>query len=138
MKGSRADQEILAQFDSPFEELGRDACIAVEPALAEVRHKFVGGLRLTADRTGDCRMFTIALAEKAAELGVQFQYGQSIRSIAIENGRVAGVDTEMAGRITGDKYVCALGSYAPNLQAHRVEIAGLSGQRLFGDTSGRR
>lgn len=115
MKGSRADQEILAQFDSPFEELGRDACIAVEPALAEVRHKFVGGLRLTADRTGDCRMFTIALAEKAVELGVQFQYGQSIRSIAIENGRVAGVDTEMAGRITGDKYVCALGSYAPNL-----------------------
>jgi D-amino-acid dehydrogenase len=115
MKGSRADQEILAQFDSPFEELGRDACIAVEPALAEVRHKFVGGLRLTADRTGDCRMFTIALAEKAAELGVQFQYGQSIRSIAIENGRVAGVDTEMAGRITGDKYVCALGSYAPHL-----------------------
>jgi D-amino-acid dehydrogenase len=115
MKASRADQEILAQFDSPFEELGRDACIAVEPALAEVRHKFVGGLRLTADRTGDCRMFTMALAEKAAELGVQFQYGQSIRAIAVENGRVAGVDTELAGRITGDKYVCALGSYAPSV-----------------------
>lgn len=115
MKASRADQEILAEFDSPFEELGRDACIAVEPALGEVRHKFVGGLRLTADRTGDCRMFTLALAEKAAELGVQFQYGQSIRGIAVENGRVAGVDTELAGRITGDKYVCALGSFAPGL-----------------------
>lgn len=115
MKASRADQEILAEFDSPCEELGRDACIAVEPALAEVRNKFVGGLRLTADRTGDCRMFTMALAEKAAELGVQFHYGQSIRSIAVENGQVAGVDTELAGRITGDKYVCALGSFAPRL-----------------------
>ncbi|MCB1313391.1 MAG: D-amino acid dehydrogenase [Sedimentitalea sp.] len=115
MKGSRADQEILAEFDSPFEVLGRDACIAVEPALAEVRDKFVGGLRLTADRTGDCRLFTVALAEKAAELGVQFHYGQSIRGIAVENGRIAGIDTEPAGRITGDKYVCALGSYAPGL-----------------------
>ena len=115
LKGSRADQEILAEFDSPFEELDRDGCIAAEPALANVRDKFVGGLRLTADRTGDCRMFTIALAEKAAELGVQFQYGQSIRAIAVENGRVAGVDTELAGRITGDKYVCALGSYAPRI-----------------------
>ena len=115
MKASRADQEILAQFDSPFEELGRDACIEVEPALAEVRNKFVGGLRLLADRTGDCRMFTIALAEKAAELGVQFQYGQSIRGIAVENGRVIGVDTEPAGRIEADKYVCAMGSYAPGI-----------------------
>ncbi len=115
MKGSRADQEILAEFDSPFEVLGRDACIAVEPALAEVRSKFVGGLRLTADRTGDCRMFTMALAEKAAELGVQFHYGQSIRAIAVENGRIAGIDTELAGRITGDTYVCALGSFAPGL-----------------------
>ena len=113
LKGSRADQEILAEFNSPFEELDRDGCIAAEPALANVRDKFVGGLRLTADRTGDCRMFTIALAEKAAEMGVQFQYGQSIRGIAVENDRVAGVDTELAGRITGDKYVCALGSYAP-------------------------
>lgn len=115
LKGSRADQEILAEFDSPFEELDRDGCIAAEPALAQVRDKFVGGLRLTADRTGDCRMFTMTLAEKAAELGVQFQYGQSIRAIAVENGRVAGVDTELAGRITGDRYVCALGSYAPRL-----------------------
>ena len=113
LKASNADQEILAQFNSPYEVLDRSGCIAVEPALAEVRDKFVGGLRLTADRTGDCRMFTMALADKAAELGVEFHYGQSIRGIAVENGKVVGVDTEMAGRITGDKYVCAMGSFAP-------------------------
>ncbi len=113
LKGSKADQEILAEFDSPYEVLDREGCIAAEPALALVRDKFVGGLRLLADRTGDCRMFTIALAEKAAELGVEFHYGQSIRSIATEGDRVVGVETEPAGRITGDKYVCALGSYAP-------------------------
>ncbi len=115
MQGSRADQEILSQFDSPFEVLDQDGCIGVEPALVEVREKFVGGLRLTADRTGDCRMFTLALAKKAEELGVEFQFGQSIRSIAIENDKVAGVETGFAGRITGDAYVCALGSYSPIL-----------------------
>ncbi|MGB5871495.1 MAG: D-amino acid dehydrogenase [Albidovulum sp.] len=113
LKGSKADQDILAQYDSPYELLDRDGCIGVEPALAAVSKKFVGGLRLTADRTGDCRLFTMALAEKAAEMGVQFQYGQSIRGIAFENGKVAGIDTEMAGRITGDAYICALGSFAP-------------------------
>lgn len=60
-------------------------------------------------------MFTIALAEKCAEMGVEFQYGQSIHGIAVEGGKVVGVDTEIAGRITGDAYVCALGSFAPKV-----------------------
>jgi D-amino-acid dehydrogenase len=115
MKASKADQDILAEYDSPYEVLGRDACIDVEPALSDVRNKFVGGLRMTADRTGDCRMFTIALTEICEKMGVEFQYGQSIKGIAVENGRVAGVDTEIAGRITGDAYVCAMGSYAVNV-----------------------
>nr|WP_099827539.1 D-amino acid dehydrogenase [Oceaniglobus indicus] len=115
LKASRADQEILAAFDSPFAELDRDGCIAVEPALGAVRHKFVGGLQLTADRTGDCRMFTVSLAEKCAEMGVKFHYGQSIREIVIENGKVKGVRCDLAGLVEADAYVCALGSYAPRL-----------------------
>ncbi|MFD1343126.1 D-amino acid dehydrogenase [Litorisediminicola beolgyonensis] len=115
LKGSKADQEVLAEFDSPFEVLDRDGCIAAEPALARVRDKFVGGLRLTADRTGDCRLFTQGLADRCAEVGVEFQYGQSIRAITVENGRVAGIDTEIAGRFEGDAYVCALGTYGPRL-----------------------
>ena len=78
LKGSKADQEVLAEYDSPYEVLDRDECIAVEPGLVHVAEKFVGGLRLTADRTGDCRMFTLALAEKAAEMGVSFRYGNTI------------------------------------------------------------
>jgi D-amino-acid dehydrogenase len=31
LKGSKADQEVLAEFDSPFEVLDRDGCIAAEP-----------------------------------------------------------------------------------------------------------
>jgi D-amino-acid dehydrogenase len=115
LKASRADREILAEFDSPFELLDRDGCIAAEPALRHVREKFVGGLRLTTDRTGDCRLFTMALAQRCAEMGVAFHYGQTIRAIAVENGRVAGIETEPAGRFTADSYVCAMGSYAPRV-----------------------
>lgn len=114
VKYSKADQDVLAEYDSPFEILDRDGCVAVEPGLAHVADKFVGGLRLTADRTGDCRMFTLALAQKAAEIGVTFRYGVNINSLAVENGRIAGVDTD-AGRETADSYVCALGPYAPIL-----------------------
>ncbi len=115
MKASKADQAILAEFDSPFEVLDPAGCIAVEPALAHVRDKFVGGLRLTADRTGDCRMFTMALAEKTAALGARFHYGQKIEMIRVEGDRVKGVRTDKLGLVTADTYVCALGSYAPNL-----------------------
>lgn len=115
LKASKADQEILAEFDSPFEVLDPDGCVAAEPALDLVRDRFVGGLRLTADRTGDCRMFTVALAEKTAGLGASFHYGQKIRLIQVKGDRVMGVMTEALGRVEGDAYVCALGSFAPKL-----------------------
>lgn len=115
VRASKADQEVLAEYGSPYEVLDRDACIGAEPALAEVAGKFVGGLRLTADRTGDCRMFTIALTEKCIEMGVNFQYGQPVKRIILEGGKITGVETEFGGRISADAYVCALGSYAVNV-----------------------
>lgn len=114
LKGSKADQDVLAEYDSPFEVLDRDGCIGVEPGLAHVAEKFVGGLRLLADRTGDCRMFTLGLADHAASLGVSFRYGVTIKALRLADGRIAGVETD-AGVETADAYVCALGPYAPIL-----------------------
>lgn len=114
LDGSKADQDILAKYDSPFEVLDRDGCIKAEPGLAHVADKFVGGLRLIADRTGDCRMFTQALAKKAEEMGVKFHYNVTINGFAMNGKRIEGVDTT-DGRVTGDRYVCAMGPYAPVL-----------------------
>jgi len=114
IKASTADQAVLAEYDSPYEVLDRDGCIAAEPGLSQVAEKFVGGLRLTADRTGDCRMFTMALAEKTAELGASFRYGVTVKGLAVEGDGIAGVDTD-TGRVTGDAYVCAMGPFAPGL-----------------------
>jgi D-amino-acid dehydrogenase len=114
LKGSKADQEVLAEFGSPYEVLDRDGCIAAEPGLVHVADKFVGGLRLTADRTGDCRMFTLALAGKAAGIGVSFRYGVTIEGFAWEGERITGVRTDQ-GIERADAYVVALGPYAPIL-----------------------
>jgi hypothetical protein len=42
----------------PFEVLDRAGCIAGRAGAGAARHKFVGGLRLPGDETGDCFKFT--------------------------------------------------------------------------------
>jgi D-amino-acid dehydrogenase len=93
-------------------------CIAAEPALARVREKIAGGLRLPDDETGDCFLFTQALAALAAGLGVEFRYGATIQRLNQSGGRVSGVAVEQGGEshvLTADSIVVALGSYSPLL-----------------------
>lgn len=106
------DVEVLKQTGVPFEVLDPEGCIAVEPGLGNVRGKFVGGLRLPGDETGDCQMFTERLTEIAAAAGVRFEYGVTITGIDTAQGRITGVDTN-AGKRSADAYVMALGSYSP-------------------------
>jgi D-amino-acid dehydrogenase len=114
LDGTAGDIEVLKQYGVPYEVLDRNGCIAAEPALAEVKDKFVGGLRLREDETGDCRMFTEALAVKAAELGVKFMFNTGIKSLVADGSRIDGVVTS-AGLLQADAYVVALGSWSPSL-----------------------
>ena len=114
MDGTAKDIEILREFGVPFETLDRAGVIAVEPALAEVREKFVGALRLPGDETGDCHKFTSALAAMAIEAGATFRFGVRIDALLAEGDRVVGVRTD-AGTMKGDAYLVALGSHSPQL-----------------------
>jgi D-amino-acid dehydrogenase len=66
------------------------------------------------DQTGDCQLFTARLAEMAAELGVEFRFGQNIERLDFAGDRINGVyiDGKLA---VADQYVLALGSYSPQL-----------------------
>ena len=108
------DIAVLKQYGVPYELLDRDGCIKAEPALAQVKDKIVGGLRLPQDETGDCHMFTSALAEQAAKLGVRFRFNVSIDRIIAEGERIAGVATSN-GILQADAYVVALGSWSQQL-----------------------
>lgn len=114
LDGIAGDIDILREFGVPFEVLDRDGYLRHEPALAAVRDKFVGGLRLPGDETGDCYKFTVELAALAAGLGVDFRFGSEISGLLAEGGRITGVRTAQ-GVLQADHYVLALGSYSTAL-----------------------
>ncbi|KQZ14864.1 amino acid dehydrogenase [Mesorhizobium sp. Root554] len=106
------DVEVLKHYGVPYEVLEPAGCIGAEPGLAAVRDKFVGGLRLPGDETGDCKLFTDRLAAMATDRGVKFEYGVTLNTIGTEQGRISGCDTS-AGTRTADAYIMAMGSYSP-------------------------
>jgi D-amino-acid dehydrogenase len=114
LDSTEGDIAVLKHFGVPFELLDRAGCVAAEPALAAVRDKIAGGLRLPGDETGDCHMFTQSLARLAADHGVRFLYGTTIDRLSVKAGRISDVATS-AGPLTADAYVVALGSYSPLL-----------------------
>ena len=114
LDGTAADIAILQRYGVRFELLDMGGCIRHEPALARVRDKFVGGLLLPGDETGDCFKFTQNLAALAVQKGVQFRYGTKIAEL--QRGRL-GIDAVVtdAGTFKADAFVMALGSHSPLL-----------------------
>ena len=122
LDASAKDVKALAADGIPYEVLDRAGCVAVEPALAHVQEKFVGGLLTPKDETGDCFKFTNALAEKAKALGVTFLYNTTVKALDVDAGTMRGVilgDRKMAT----DAVVVALGSYSPMLvKPHGISL----------------
>jgi D-amino-acid dehydrogenase len=114
LDGTAADIAILQRYGVAFELLDRDGCIHHEPALANVREKFVGGLLLPGDETGDCFKFTQNLAQLAVQRGVQFRYGTRVRKLVLAGKQIDRVVTD-AGDMRADAYLVAFGSYSPLL-----------------------
>jgi D-amino-acid dehydrogenase len=116
MDGAAKDIEILQKSGVPFQVLDREGYLQYEPALSDVKEKFVGALRLPGDETGDCFKFTQALAAEAEKLGATFRYGTAIDGIDHAGGEISGVRTA-AGTLTADRYIVALGSYSTKMLA---------------------
>jgi D-amino-acid dehydrogenase len=116
LDGTAADIEVLQRYGVKYELLDRPGFIRHEPALARTQQKFVGGLLLPGDETGDCHAFTTRLAEMAAAKGVTFRFGTSIERLVVERGALTGVQTS-AGLLRGDAVLLALGSHSPQLLA---------------------
>ncbi len=116
LDGVAKDVAILQADGVAFEVLDAAGCIAAEPGLANSKDTLAGGLRLPRDETGDCFIFTNALAEIAKGLGVTFQFGTTIRGLTVADGKIASVRTDH-GKLAADAFVVALGSYSPQMLA---------------------
>ncbi|MFD2056258.1 D-amino acid dehydrogenase [Mesorhizobium calcicola] len=111
LDGTGGDVEVLKKYDVPYEILDQDGCITAEPGLAGVREKFVGGLRLPRDETGDCKMFTDRLAELCVARGVKFEYDVTIWRVLRSRNRIANLSTSKGWK-AAEAYVMAMGSYS--------------------------
>jgi D-amino-acid dehydrogenase len=115
-----ANMQLLNDHGVDLKELDPDGIATLEPALAHFKGKLAGAIYAPKDESGDAFAFTEKLAAMAAARGVAFQLGTKIEGIAASGDRIEGVVTDK-GRITGDHYVLALGSYSP-LAARRLPV----------------
>ncbi len=113
-----AAAEVMRDFGLDRSAVDVDRCIELEPALADARHRLVGGDYTPSDESGDAHRFTRALADRAQAAGVEFLFGRSIERIAPGGSKIAGVvvsGDDGPELLTADAYVVALGSYSPLL-----------------------
>lgn len=111
MEAVQRDISVLEECGVSYELLNANELGRVEPALANAQDKLVGGLHLPNDETGDCYLFTNALAQIAKDLGVNFQFNQNVEKLIVEGDQIKGV--QVNGKVlTADRYVLAFGSYS--------------------------
>lgn len=114
LDASAGDIAVLKDYGVAYELLDRKGCIAAEPGLEASRDRFLGGLRLPGDETGDCHIFTRKLAAMLPAMGVDVRFETRIEAIEKEGDRITGVRTG-AGLVRGDSYLVALASHSPAL-----------------------
>lgn len=111
LEDTAKDVAILQQHGVAYQLLDRAGYLEWEPALARMKEKFVGALRLPGDETGDCFKFTNALAKRAETMGVKFRFGVDVRRLKGDSHGISAVDTS-EGPVLGDRFLVALGSYS--------------------------
>lgn len=122
---------LMRELGCPRESISADEVVRIEPALAPMRDKIVGGDFTPSDESGNAYQFTVGLARCAAEAGVQFRFNTSVTRLITEGGgtaaRIAGAEVINAeGRyeiLHADAFVTALGSFtAPLLKPLGIKL----------------
>ncbi len=111
--------QLLVRNGERRDVLSVAEAVSIEPALAHTAPTLAGAIYAPRDESGDAYKFTIAMAEKAQAIGVEFRYNTTIRRIECAGSEVSGAVVAQSERqeetLTADAYVVALGSYSSAL-----------------------
>ncbi|WZB63768.1 D-amino acid dehydrogenase [Achromobacter xylosoxidans] len=102
--GARAQMHYQACLGCEQHALGRDECLALEPALADIGQRVVGGV-YTPSEDADCQALCASLARG---LGARLRLGTRVRRLRLRGGAVQALETS-AGEMQADAYVVANG-----------------------------
>ena len=123
--------KLMREFGCPRESIGADDVVKIEPALASIRGKIVGGDYTATDESGDIYTFTTALAAKSAAAGVHFLFNTTVTRLLSEGtgaaAKITGIEVINAeGRhqmVRADAFVMAMGSFsAPLLRPLGIDL----------------
>ena len=110
-----AKSALLRPHGMVFEEVDAARCVAIEPALAPIKHTLAGGIYAAPDEHGDCHKFAQGLRKHCEEkLGVKFNFGTEVRGFTRSGDRISAVETSN-GSSQADAFVAAMASYTPAL-----------------------
>jgi D-amino-acid dehydrogenase len=114
---------LMQHYGLAREPIDAQTCVDIEPALAPIRARLVGGDYTPADESGDACRFTQALAARAAAAGVEFHFNAFIAQLDLRGKQVEGVTLQDGRRFQADASVLALGSYsAPFLRPYGIHL----------------
>ena len=115
--------KLMRDLGCPRNSISADEVVRIEPSLASIRDKIVGGDYTDNDESGDVYKFTTGLASKAEEAGVKFQFNTTVTRLITTgsgaNAKITGVEIIGAdGRhqvLHADAFVVAMGSFSEQL-----------------------
>ncbi|MGB9165932.1 MAG: D-amino acid dehydrogenase [Rhodomicrobium sp.] len=122
LDGAERSTAFLARHGLLYERVGAERCMELEPALKGTESTLAGALYFARDEVGDSNKFTQGLAAACAARGVQCRFGETVRKIETQDGRVQAVITDKE-RIVADTVVAAMGSFtAPLLAKNGIRV----------------
>ena len=90
-----------------------DEAVALEPALAVVHDRIVGADYCAEDESGDAHAYTMKLAERCQQRGVEFLLETTVSRVLVERGNCIGAEIvradETITRLSADAVVACLG-----------------------------
>src|SRR5690606_38217658 len=83
---------VMRDFGVDRRIVNTDEIVKIEPALAAIRHRIVGGDYTPEDESGDVYLFTTALAEQARRAGVEFRFSTQVSRMLPVGGQIQGAE----------------------------------------------
>jgi D-amino-acid dehydrogenase len=123
--------QLMRELGCPRQTIDADEVVRIEPALAAIRPKIVGGDFTASDESGDAHKFTTGLAQRCAEAGVAFRFDHTVTRLLREGSGAAAritsvevIDNHGQHQVLhADAFVVAMGSFSqPLLQPLGIHL----------------
>ena len=118
LEGAKRQMAAQKSLGSVQHALTAAECVALEPALASMSPRLVGGIHTPGEDAGDCHLFCLGLEKllRGSNFDVSFHFSTPVTQLLTAGGRVVGAATP-AGVHEADAFVLALGNGARALAA---------------------